>query len=270
MSELELELDAEGASLILYWTYFDGRDGGRRGHAYLHCDGDGARFALYEHSPDPAAHALMMDRHARWERRHPLTEAQELRRRTLWRYPSASWSLSGDLGEVGELLRGRSLSFVFAPGIRDLPPLPEALLRRPLATLIGESAEGVRWPEELEAMAVCPGLSGPLVLREGRVVVVCAARYGSRFADSGQDRTAAVWRSRDGGERWEELPWKLGRAQRLSAGGRWSWPPEEIRSLRSVDPLTIEWEDPWIDWEPGTEWRAEWDPVERRWRMRPR
>lgn len=260
-------VDAEQASVVLYWTCFDGREGGRRGHAYLCCDRARAGLLLYEHSAEAAAKEVMMRRHERWQRAHPATPGQTLRRRTSWRDPSGLWSLTGDLGEVRELLRGRRLEVLLAPGVEPLPPLPEALLRRPITTLIAAKDAALRWPEEWEASVIAPGLPGPLVRREGATVIVCAARYGSRFADVGQDRTAAIWRSDDGGERWDELPWMLGPLQRITSGGRWCWPPEQVLRLSAADPLTIEWDDPWIDWEPGTEWRARWSPVKSRWTM---
>ena len=265
-----MHVKPEQGNVVLYWTYYDGREGGRRGHAYLHCEGDRAHFFLYEHSSGGAAKEVMMARHERWQRAHPASPEQELRRRASWRDPSNSWSIAGDLGEAQAALRNRSMETHLAPGVAPLPPMPEAFLRRPMGSLVRAKAGHVLWPEVWEASTISPGLAGPLVLRAGSTVIVCAARYGSRFADSGQDRTAAIWRSEDGGLRWTELPWRLGLLSRISPSGRWNWPPEQVRKLCSADPLTIEWHDPWIDWEPGTEWRASFDLAKGQWKMKAR
>jgi len=132
-----------------------------------------------------------------------------------------------------------------------------------------EAAVGpVNWPRSLDAEHVRVGPAGIRATREGSTVAVCAARYGSLHADAGQGRTAGVWCSYDDGENWLELTWALDPAQANTSTGRNCWPPEQILRVELVDgEPVIEWDDPWIDWEPGEEWRARWRPGDRNWSM---
>jgi hypothetical protein len=195
------------------------------------------------------------------------TREQELRRREVWQDPERRWRFYGDVGAVTELLATRTLVQELGLGVG---PLPEAFLAAPIATMIRAALGPVDWPARFDAPHTCVGPRGIVGLREGTTVVVCAARPGSIHADAGQTRTAGVWRSTDGGTSWEELGWELTWLQRLTPSGQWCWPPEQVEQVALVDgALVIEWEDPWIDWEAGHEWRATLDS-NWRWRMQVR
>jgi hypothetical protein len=129
----------------------------------------------------------------------------------------------------------------------------------------------LEWPRSLDAEHLRVGPAGIRAAREHAAVVVCAARYGSLHDDAGQDRTAVVLCSYDDGSNWIELPWTLDPMQAQSPAGQYCWPPEQILGVKLVDgEPVIEWEDPWIDWEPGEEWRASWRPGAGNWWMETR
>ena len=125
----------------------------------------------------------------------------------------------------------------------------------------------VDWPQDLEGQA----LRGRFVAaHEGDRMALCACRYGSIHSDAGQDRTAAVFLSADSGRSWDELGWELNAEQRSTSAARYCWPPEQIDRVTLGETVRIEWEDPWIDWEPGTEWLGVWQADQRVWRMEER
>ena len=267
-----MESPPEDARALLCWTS-SAEPEARRGHAYLYVDGDAARWELAEHRGDRGGveHARMMRRYQGWQSAHPPTPEEALRRRTIWRDPSGAWTFFGDLGAVRAGLLGREVELRLGAEVGPLAPLPTDFLRRPVSSLVEAVAGPVRWPAELEAEHVCVGLRGPLAARRGGEIIVCAARYGSIHAASGQDRTAAIWRSETGAEGWTELPWTLAPTLRQRASGvhRSCWPPEQVDriELGAAGEITVDWVDPWIDWEPGTEWRGRWDPGQARWTM---
>ncbi len=175
-----------------------------------------------------------------------------------WRPPDdESTLLYCDLGALGEILRGRRLHVLDAatgdpPTTWRLPQ--ESFLRRPVAAW-ARHLLGVRWPERWEAQVLRGRFHGA---RHGDELVFSGSRYGSLYDDCGQDRTAAVFLSEDGGGSWRELPWRLNPRQTRTPGARWCWPPEELLSVH-IDPcLVIKWDDPWIPWTPDNEWLALW------------
>ncbi len=185
-------------------------------------------------------------------------DGDRLRTWTSWCAPDDTASLFCDLGALAELLRDRRLRVLdaatgHAPTTWRLPP--ESFLRTPVATW-ARHLLGIDWPERWEAR-VLRGRFQAARCEERLVFTGC--RYGSIHAHAGQDRTAAVFLSEDSGRSWTELPWRLSQRQARSSSGRWCWPPEELRSVRLDGGLVVEWEDPWIDWDPGDEWRARWD-----------
>lgn len=148
---------------------------------------------------------------------------------------------------------------------------PEAFVRDPVATIIRHLA-GIDWPSHLGAHVLRPRFHHA---KHGDTTVITGCRYGSRHADAGQDRTAAVFIQHEPGAGWEELTWDLPFRQRMTPSGRFCWPPEQIDRVELVDgegqpSPRIEFDDPWILFEPGTEWRATWIARERHWIMEER
>ncbi len=243
-----------------------------RGHAYLLDRGSGPlELVMLQHGL--VRHADMMELLARVDARLPAADGQtRLRASTWWAAPSPPrWSFTGDAGALADHLRGRSLVVR-----REQDPaeprwpdaLPQGFLADPVGTLVRTLIGDLHGATTWDANALRPRV---LATRAGDLVVVCACRYGSVHADAGQDRTAAVFVSRDGDRSFVELPWRLSPLQAASSAGRFSWPPEQIDRLSLADDqLTIEWDDPWIDWEPGDEWLARWDAAAGLWTMRTR
>jgi hypothetical protein len=257
------------APLWLSWSLDESTPAARRGHAYLRPEGTDLRWTSLEHGPDTTPTMLAV--HGEWRAAHPATPELVLRRRGLWREPGRRWCFHGDLGLARELLEGRALIHELGLGVGAPLELPQAFVRAPISTLVEAELGAVAWPACFEAPHVCVGPRGVVTTRAGRAVVVCAARPGSIHDGAGQTRTAALWCSSDGGASWVELGWALEPDQRDTPAGRHCWPPEEIERVTLAEGApVIEWEDPWIDWEPGHRWRGTWDPVAERWRMQVR
>lgn len=264
-------LHLEQIVLRLLWSEGEG-DAARRGHAYLLDRGSGPlELVLLQHGL--VRHAEMMELLARVDARLPPADGPvKLRASTWWSAPGPlRWSFTGDAGALADHLRGRSLVVR-----REQDPaeprwpdqLPLDFLADPVGTLVRTLIGDLHGSTTWDANALRPRV---LAARAGDLVVVCACRHGSIHADAGQDRTAAVFVSRDGDRSFVELPWRLSPAQAASSAGRFSWPPEQIdRVVLTDDQLVIEWDDPWIDWEPGNEWLARWDAAAGLWTMRTR
>jgi hypothetical protein len=258
-------------ALRLLWTRGDG-DTAPRGHAYLLDRGSGP-LELLTLQHGRVRHADMMALLARVDALLPPTDAlARLRRSTTWTAPGPlRWCFTGDAGALAERLGARSLVVRHEqePAEPRLPDeLPQGFLADPIGTLVRAELPEVRWPAEWNANVLRPAVH---TARDGHQVVVSACRYGSIHADAGQDRTAAMFCARDDGHGFVELPWRLCAAQAASPAGRFSWPPEQIDRIDLADGrLAVEWQDPWIDWEPGDEWRATWDDAAEHWVMRTR
>ncbi|KIG15497.1 hypothetical protein DB30_05520 [Enhygromyxa salina] len=253
----------EQAELQLLWSLDEGTDHARRGHAYVFAEPQRARWVSLEHSPSATPH--MLELLARWQAAHPPSEDAKLRRMTHWADPAGRWRFHGDLGGVRELLG--TLPLVHELGdasASSLPELPEAFVREPIGCLVRAQLGPLDWPAALEAPQVCVGPLGLVSAREHTQVVVCAARPGSIHAGSGQTRTAAVWRSEDEGRSWAELGWELDPDHEQPR----AWPPEQVEGVRlDAADVVIEWDDPWIDWESGDQWRGVFVHADQRWRV---
>jgi hypothetical protein len=251
--------------LTMLWSCDD-----ERGHAHLIDRGSGPLELLrLEHRR--VVHDEMMALHAAATARLAPGSPEQLRAQTRWWSPDEPrWSFFVDAGRLQAALEGGGLIHRAAPRFAEptrWTDLPEAFLRDPVAVWVAHELGEVRWAAALGAAELRPEFHGA---RAGEWVALAACRYGSRHAGHGQDRTAAVFLSTDGGQRFEELPWELIPAQRSSDAAEACWPPEQIPRLRLFPPaaaVEIEWDDPWIDWEPGTEWMARWDGAARRWTM---
>lgn len=258
-------------ALRLLWTRGDG-DTAPRGHAYLLDRGSGP-LELLTLQHGRVRHADMMALLARVDALLPPPDAlARLRSSTTWTAPGPlRWCFTGDAGALAERLGARSLVVRHEQEPAEPHPpdeLPQGFLADPIGTLVRAELPDVRWPAEWNANLLRPAVH---TARDGHQVVVSACRYGSIHADAGQDRTAAVFCARDDGHRFVELPWRLCAAQAASPAGRFSWPPEQIDRIDLADGrLAVEWQDPWIDWEPGDEWRATWDDAAEHWVMRTR
>jgi hypothetical protein len=255
--------------LTMLWSIDECTDHAVRGHAHLF-DRDDGPLALLRLVHTRVVPQEMMSLHAAGAARSP----DPTRAQTVWRIPSdPRWTFTVDAGRLQSALAGRSLVHHAAPGFAwptVWPGFPEAFLRDPVAAWVAHEVGDVRWPAALDAATLLPGFHG---VRAGGLVALTACRYGSRHGDHGQDRTAAVFLSTDRGERFDELPWDLVDDQRGRLSAEACWPPEQILSVRLLPPtadVEIAWDDPWIDWEPGTEWAARWESGARRWRMRER
>lgn len=250
--------DTDTADTYFYWSENESTDHARRGHAYLFARDDVVECWALQHAKERTAG--MVERLNRWQAAHP--ESDEVRlRRCHWRQPDGPYGFNADLGHLQRLLRGRAWSLEAAFGTPP-PVFPESFLRAPVRTRIEAALPGIRWPAEWNSEVLRFAYGSPTVARDGDRVVVCAARYGSEYTDMGQDRTAAVFLSGDGGQTFEELPW----AQEVIPEGQTCWPPETIARPRFEEGrLVAPWEDPWIDWEPGFEWEGTWDPDARTW-----
>jgi hypothetical protein len=106
---------------------------------------------------------------------------------------------------------------------------------------------------------------GCLDLGEGKAVF-----FGESI--SGKKRRVVIWRTVDGGSTWEELPLRVLFWQKPFPRFWASWPPSvETGSIRKLaierGEIVIYYEDPWIDWERGSQWKAAFDERRRRWRM---
>ncbi len=247
-----LTLPLERIQLRLLWRFSeDGQETG--GHAYAIDNAGRLEIICLEHGVFDQSGMLELlktvDRCLDTDRAHGWID---------WRPPDDdTTSLYGDLGMLGEILRGRRMRVLDAatghlPTTWRLPQ--ESFLRGPVAAW-ARHLLGVSWPERWEAQVLRGRFQGA---RHGDHLVFTGCRYGSLHDDSGQDRTAAIFFSEDSGGSWRELSWRLNPRQTRTPAGRWCWPPEELLSVR-VDPfLMIEWDDPWIPWEPGNEWLAIW------------
>ncbi len=256
-----LDLPFECIRLRLLWRVDDDQKPG--GHAYVLDDDDdtvtivGLQHEVIDQQGMLALLGTVDER----------LDVDEDRNWTIWRPPEDGTHLFGDLGALGELLRGRHLRLLdaasgLAPTNWRLPP--ESFLRAPVGAW-AQDLLGVDWPERWEASALRERF---LAARRGHRLAFTGCRYGSIHAGSGQDRTAAVFLSEDAGGTWTDLPWRLSKRQARSSYGRWCFPPEELLGVRFEPELVIEWDDPWILWEPGREWQATWDGEV--WRMKTR
>ena len=174
----------------------------------------------------------------------------------------------GDAGALLDGLQGRRLQHQTLMGEEGTDifsgAFPEDFLRAPVATHARRLLGDVAWPDALEGQTLRGRFAAT---RDGDRMALCACRYGSIHADAGQDRTAAVFLSDDGGRTWDELGWELTAIQQGTSSAKYCWPPEQIDRVTLEETVVIEWEDPWIDWEPGTEWRGVWQADQRVWRM---
>lgn len=235
-------------SVALLWDA-GGRKEDARGHAYLKVAAGGAVLSLRRHGP--ASTPGMLARLERWEAQHGKRGTAN------WRNPRGGWRWTGDLGAVVERLQGRDLTLE-----GDLvDQVDEAFLRAPARSIITAKLESADarlpepWPSCWTAKELRFGPGQPKVSRGTGWVVMTAARPGSAYSHVGQRRTAAVFMSRDEGKTYDELPWVLDPKSKTSC-----WPPETLLSgwVDGKD-VRIEWEDPWIDWEPGEEWLGVYD-----------
>ena len=236
------------ASHCLFWSWRE-----IRGHGYL----IGEELALLVHSE--LTTPRMIELLDAWKLGH----AEDDTRRTGWDAPGSDWHFHCDAGAWERALAGRS---VVAKQLLGSAPdgMPIDFLRAPVHRIVQALLGDVAWPAHLNAEVLRPRFQHA---RRDDALALSACRYGSRHADAGQDRTAAVFVSRDAGASWEELSWTLPLRQRLTRWG--SWPPEQIDrlALDAVAAPVIEFEDPWIAFEPGTEWSARWLPDRRYWLM---
>lgn len=256
----------EHADAFVMWTWAESSPEARRGHAYLFAERRIVRWLSFEHAP--ARTPAMLEQLERWQRLNPRSSALPARDRAWWKQPDGRWAFSGDLGRVLELLVGRELVCERGDDGELLPELPERFLRRPIACMVEAAIGPVEWPRSCDAEHVRVGPAGIRAARKGPLIAIAAARYGSLHEGVGQDRTAAIWCSYDHGASWIELPWVLDPAQAHSPAGQCCWPPEELLAVALIDgEPVIEWEDPWIDWEPGNAWRAVWRSGPGNWRM---
>lgn len=271
-------LHLESIALRLLWTRGEG-DAATRGHGYLLDRGTGP-LELLTLQHGRVRQADMMSLLARVDARiAPANAIAKARASTSWTAPGPlRWGFTGDAGALADRLRARTLvirddqrpaePYLAAESPRGPDALPLTFLADPIGTLVRAQLPDLRWPAAWDANALRPRVHA---IRDGDLVVVSACRYGSIHADAGQDRTAAVFCARDGGHDFVELPWHLSAAQAASPAGKFSWPPEQIdRVILADGRLTIEWEDPWIVYEPGDEWLATWDEPAARWVMRTR
>jgi hypothetical protein len=205
----------------------------------------------------------MLERLGRWKARHPPSADEALRRYVSWREPGGVFIYSADLGAVEQALRGRPLAFESGDG-EPPPPLDEAFLRAPVHASIAAKLPGVPWPPEVDASELRFAYGRPVCAREGALVAVTAARYGSAYTAGGQDRTAAAFLSSDAGASWRELPW----TQHEVPEEQSCWPPETIDRARfEGGTLVLRWEDPWFDWEPGHAFEGRWNAAGERWHV---
>lgn len=255
--------------LSLLWSLDEGAADAVRGHGYLLDRGSGP-LELVRIAHEAADHGEMMALYEALKARvPPAAGAARLRANTPWTEPTERrWSFTADAGTLAAALRGRVLLERAGADLNHLAEptsLPVSFLRDPVRSILRELVGEIRWPDEWDASALRPRF---VAARSGMTVAVTGCRYGSIHAGAGQDRTAAVMVSEDGGETFDELPWQLDESQRATPAGRWCWPPEQIlRVVPGTDGLSIEWEDPWILFDPGDEWAARWDAGRREWRM---
>ncbi len=255
----------------LLWSIDDAIEHAPGGHAYL-IDGSDVRAPLelvrFAHGEvEPEALKSLHERVAA-----RLGPDPERRRWVTWRPPDSRMSLTMDAGVVEAALAGRALVHRSRPNLAELggwPELPEDFVRDPVGAWVHRELGALDWPTAWRAGALRPRFVGA---RAGDCAVMTGCRHGSRFAEIGQDRTAVVFVSTDAGASFTELPWRLGLAQQLGPGGQSCWPPEQIDRVRvtpTIDGVVVEidWDDPWIDWEPGTEWTARWSPGTGVWTM---
>lgn len=258
------------APVRMLWRSELAGDDGVGGHAYLVVSETDATFLHLVHSPrtTPAMVVLL----AEWEAMHPAAdEIEQLRLLTTWRPPGElDWSFSVDAGRLETLLEGRSVHHVQLEGPEQselLTRMPVEFLRAPVATWVRAQLGEVTILPSWNAATLRPYFQSA---RSGESLAFSGCRYGSASSSPGQDRTAAVWLSEDGGQSFEELPWVLPQAQRGSPGAALSFPPEQIDRL-AFEPtaggqaLRVEWEDPWIAYEEGSAWTAEWQPGAEQW-----
>jgi hypothetical protein len=95
---------------------------------------------------------------------------------------------------------------------------------------------------------------------------------------SGEWSRARLYRSRDGGDHWDEVPLRLNWRSRLVARICTSWPPESIDDVRVIDQvLSITFHDRESEWERsplpfrlGEEslWEASYDSDKACWNLR--
>ncbi len=203
-----------------------------------------------------------------WNKAHP---EYDVTRDVTWSLPRYTWSVSMDAGSVASALRDRRFRHeqICGPDVSALlREFPEDFVRDPVTAIVQQGAGDVHWPRHLSAEVICPPFR---FARSNDTLVVTACRYGSRFADSGQTKTAAVFISRDAGSQWLELAWRLGFRQRFTLGLTCgSFPPEEIDHVELTiidgEPTpVIDWCDPWIGFSAGSEWRASWRRKKRHW-----
>lgn len=262
----ELFSAVRDAQTALLWSIDESSPDAIRGHAYLRVDNDEATLLRLVHGDDRTA-AMVELLH-----RFQATKGRTIRDRFFWKpAPESRWTFNMDAGAVLQALRGRRLAHRSLLGDEGAGlfdgAFPEDYLRSPVASHARRLLGDVHWPEELEGQAVCGRF---VAARAGARMVLCGCRYGSIHVAGGQDRTAAVFLSNDAGRTWDELGWDLVAEQRDTNDARNCWPPEQIDRVQLDDTLCIEWEDPWIDWEPGAEWRGIWQADARVWRMEER
>jgi hypothetical protein len=256
------------ASCCLFWSYREDTGDALRGHAYLLPGEQRLEFAVLVHSE--AATPRMLELLDRWKSLH--RAESDSGRQTDWRVPDSEWRLCMDAGAWQRAVGDRPLSVLQVHGPDAgavLAGLPLDFLRAPVPWVVRSLLGDVAWPRWLSADVLRPGFAHAL---SDETLALTACRYGSRHADAGQDRTAAVFLSRDGGRSWMELSWKLPLRQRFTPSGRWSWPPEQIDRVwlapaGGVLAPVIDFEDPWSVFEPGREWRARWRPGSEHWVM---
>jgi hypothetical protein len=254
----------------IFWRASEGNEG-PAAHAYLSTESGSPVLLHLVHHADttPGMQEILKE----WQAIHPdASETARLRAITTWRPPASAWSFSMDAGAVEkELTRGELRhEHVLGPDASSaLSQLPEAFLRAPVSTIIRSLLGDVAWPPDLDASVLRPDFRHA---RHESDVVVTGCRYGSKHASAGQDRTAAVFWSKNGGRAWQELEWKLPLSQRLTPSGQSCFPPEQIDRVRferlhgELVPV-VEWEDPWIAFEPGSEWQAHYEPRSADWIM---
>lgn len=264
----DFHLRLDDVRLRLLWARDECTPAAVRGHGYVLDRGSGP-LELVRLAHGAADHAAMMALHeAVAARVLPAEGLGKLRAWTAWHGANdRRWTVTGDLGALSAALRGRALVERAGPdlSVARATALPESLLRDPVGAAVRDLVGDVRWPSAWDATTLRPRFHGA---RRGPVVVLTGCHYGSIHADAGQDRTAAVFCSTDGGQSFGELPWTLSPEQQASPAGRYCWPPEQLdRVILDDDGLTVEWEDPWILFEPGDAWAARWSREHRRWHM---
>jgi hypothetical protein len=192
-----------------------------------------------------------------WRRRCP----DDQREAAFWALPNGQGAtLAVQTSRWLEAMRG-SKPLVHVGWGKPLP-FPEAFLRAPDAFIRDAFPTPLVIPEEIDGADI----RAERICRESDAkALITGVRKLAPYPGSPGDHTAAVFETTDAGAHWNELDiHDVDRAK--VSWGEYSWPPENIDGIRYEQSRpTIYFEDPWIDWEPGSRWRARYDYERERW-----